>query len=307
MIKKGKPHSVNTGRRRLIGAVVAGAGIASVAYITHRGIRFPRLTLSPPEPLTSFDTPLARVDIEGAIFVNNSEANAVDTAELTNGGPAGSAIAMRAIQPEPIIRVLAEAGELNFAISNIATSAMLDISSTSQADISESADGLNRLVSIKLTKSDSIDLVWRFDDQRKVNFAVIGDSGGGDELPWCLSKAAELGAEFLLHLGDFNYSRGEYDSAVSAFSGATIPSYITIGNHDFNDAGLVYEQFLAQIGPFNSHFELAGTQFLNIDTSVDFFPLTDVREKKSVLIFFCSASMLERSNIVYFSSLRRCT
>lgn len=267
MTRKGKLHSINTGRRRLIRGVAAGAGLASIAYITNRGIRFPRLTLSPPEPASSLETALARFEIDGAIFTNNGTSNGTDD------GTDEAITKLRAIQPEPSINLFAESGEVKFSIGNIAASAALDIKSATQADITESSSGLNRHVTIKLAKRESIELAWRFDDQRKVNFAVIGDSGGGDELPWCLSKAAELGAEFLLHLGDFNYTRGEYDLAVAAFGSAAIPSYITIGNHDFNDAGLVYEHFLTKLGPFNTRFELAGTEFLNIDTSVDFFPL----------------------------------
>ena len=75
MTRKGKLHSINTGRRRLIRGVAAGAGLASIAYITNRGIRFPRLTLSPPEPASSLETALARFEIDGAIFTNNGTSN----------------------------------------------------------------------------------------------------------------------------------------------------------------------------------------------------------------------------------------
>ena len=219
MLKNRKTHTVNTGRRRLIKASVAGAGVASIAYVAHRGVRFPRLTLSPPEPTTRLDTPLARFEIEGAIFVNIRELSGIGP---ISGESPNTATLLRAIQPEPSISLAPNAGNISFSVGNIATSATLDVNSRAQTQINETTEGLNRHISIMLDRSDTIELVWRFDDQRKIKFAVIGDSGGGDELPWCLLRAADLGAEFLLHLGDFNYTRGEYDSAVTAFSEAAI-------------------------------------------------------------------------------------
>ncbi len=252
-------HSATWKSRRafLLGAA-ALTGVASVAYITQRGLRFPRLTLSPAEPLHELQGKYATLAIEGAIFVAPS--------------PNSADVRIRAIQPELKLTVLNALDEIKLELDNIPPSAILEIPQCARAQITESINGLRRLLTIKPSKPEKLDVVWRFADERKVVFGVIGDSGGGDELPWCLARAAELGAEFMLHLGDFNYTRGEYDLAIEAFRNAAIPTYVTIGNHDFNDSGLVYQHFLSHVGRFNHRFTVAGTEFLNIDTSANFFP-----------------------------------
>jgi len=47
---------------------------------------------------------------------------------------------------------------------------------------------------------------------------------------------------------------------------------VSIGNHDYNASGLIYDQFLNHIGPLNHSFTLADTRFVNLDTAADFFP-----------------------------------
>jgi hypothetical protein len=115
-------------------------------------------------------------------------------------------------------------------------------------------------------------LSWSLPEQEGLEFAVIGDTGAGLELEWVLTRAAQLNAQFLLHLGDFNYGEGEYERAIELFYTSAIPCYISIGNHDYNDSGLIYQSFIDQLGPMNSTFEFAGTRFVNIDSAASFFP-----------------------------------
>ena len=106
-----------------------------------------------------------------------------------------------------------------------------------------------------------VELHWQVPFKDEFTFASIGDSGGNHELSWCLKRSAELGAEFLLHLGDFNYQDGDYERAIDLFHNAPIPCYITIGNHDFHDSGLLHHQFTDYLGPFNSVFSLGNVRF----------------------------------------------
>ncbi|MFT6408464.1 MAG: putative phosphodiesterase [Arenicella sp.] len=141
-----------------------------------------------------------------------------------------------------------------------------------QATIEQQVEGTQRRIRIESNVEQNIRLRWTVPTTDGFEFAVMGDTGGGTELAWTLKRAHELGAQFLLHLGDFNYTEGEYDSAIEQFNHAKLPCYVTIGNHDFHDNGLIYDKFLQQIGPMNHAFELAGARFLNVDTAADFWP-----------------------------------
>jgi 3',5'-cyclic AMP phosphodiesterase CpdA len=82
-----------------------------------------------------------------------------------------------------------------------------------------------------------------------------------------------LGADFVLHLGDVNYSTGDLERAAEAFDTSPVPVYVAIGNHDFHDGGRsVHDVFARRIGPRNSTFALGGVRFVNLDTSVFAFP-----------------------------------
>lgn len=105
-------------------------------------------------------------------------------------------------------------------------------------------------------------------------FAAIGDTGGGQELAWCINRAKQLGARFLLHLGDFNYQAGDYDSAISLLNNAPLPCFVSVGNHDFHDNGLIYPQFLQEIGPLNHQFSIGKTRFINLDTAANTLPFS---------------------------------
>ncbi len=257
-INKPKRFS-RTRRGLLLGSATAAAGLA---YVSYRGVRFPRMTFSPAEPASQVQQGSAAYEVRDAIFTRIPPEQSLD-----------SEPELRAIAPEPAVSIQLKQAETRFSISNVSSQAVLQFNGGSSAQISETITGLTRSVHVKHAPNTSLELSWKFDDDRAVEFAIIGDSGGGDELPYCLARAAELGAEFLLHLGDFHYRPGEYEGAIKAFKEASIPSYVTMGNHDFNDKGLVYQRFLDNIGYFNNRFSVAGTEFINIDTAADFFPL----------------------------------
>ena len=73
-------------------------------------------------------------------------------------------------------------------------------------------------------------------------------------------------------MGDFNYGNDDYEQAIKRFHASPIPVFVSIGNHDFHDSGIIYHDFLQQLGPLNNFFEVAGTRFVNIDTAADYFP-----------------------------------
>jgi len=240
-------------RRRLLvaGALLSAGGL----YAYQRGVRYPRLSLEP-APLNE------RLELPRAIF------ELQDFIELHDR----DWLAFRAIAPEPGIDLHTERGVVSFLVSNIATNAELRIEGKGIKLIDEKIDGINRELTIDSGAEQTLRLRWRLPNRDGLDFAVMGDTGGGTELAWTLKRAHELDAQFLLHLGDFHYRPGEYETAIEQFFKAPIPCYITIGNHDFHDNGLIYQRFLNQLGPMNHSFTLAGTRFVNIDTAADFFP-----------------------------------
>lgn len=237
-------------RRRLL---AGGALLTTLGLYSHqRGLRYPRLSFEHRSPNSTLATAQFDLKFTDCIAINAST--------------------LRAIAPEPRILIAPIKGEISFSVLNLASNAVLKFDAPTSVTIDEEIDGTHRTVNIKSSTEQKISLNWSLPVSDGFEFAVMGDTGGGSELAWTLKRAHELGAQFLLHLGDFNYGDGEYDQAIEHFNNAKLPCYVTIGNHDFHDDGLIYDKFLKQLGPMNHAFELAGTRFINIDTAADFWP-----------------------------------
>ncbi|GIT25701.1 MAG: hypothetical protein CM1200mP41_17450 [Gammaproteobacteria bacterium] len=100
-------------------------------------------------------------------------------------------------------------GEFEFQINNIHPQATLQPVGDGIV-VDENRNGLSRRVRGTLGSSP-LALEWRFPNAKNYRFAAIGDTGGDEELRWVLARSEQLGASFLLHLGDFNYQAGDYD------------------------------------------------------------------------------------------------
>ncbi len=237
-------------RRRLL---LSGALISTLGIYSHqRGLRYPRLSFEHSAvPASVLSSEQLELDLRDSIAVNSHT--------------------IRAIAPEPCIFIKRLGRSASVKVLNVASNAVLELDGIASAEIDEEVDGTARIVHITEVNQGST-LKWSLPVTDGFEFAVMGDTGGGSELAWTLKRAHELGAQFLLHLGDFNYSEGEYEMAIEHFNNAKLPCYVTIGNHDFHTDGLIYDKFISQIGPMNHAFELAGTRFINVDTAVDFWP-----------------------------------
>ena len=244
--------------RRKFLMTTAAAGIGFYTY--QRGLRYPRLGF---EHLAYADV----VNISPNTLVQMSQAI------LLRPRANNSLVSFRAIAPEPKLFLKAQGGnKLHLKITNVASNAILEVIGSKSTIVHEGISGLERDIEISFNAESEIYLNWYLPEPNGIRFAVIGDTGGGSELNWVLKRVAQLDVQFLLHLGDFNYSEGEYDSAIDQFNSSSIPCYVSIGNHDYNDSGLVYQKFIDQIGPMNHAFTFAGTRFVNLDSAVDFFP-----------------------------------
>lgn len=236
------------------------AGISALALSTYslfRGLRFPVLSWEP----SNLETKILLHDVE--FFFN----------DLIYSSNNNSSLIFRAYAPEPKIRIHSKLNRtIEIIVNNISPDAALDFGNSDDIHVSEQIDGITRKLTLSLTAETAINLQWTLPDLDTYSFAAIGDTGGDKELGWCIQRAHSLGARFLLHLGDFNYQGGDYDNAITQFNQAPLPCYISIGNHDFNESGLVYQQFLKEIGPLNNFFSIGKTRFINIDTAASFFP-----------------------------------
>jgi len=242
-------------RHFLIAGGIFGAG----AYIHQRGLRYPRLGFEPANPVSRFNTDHSQLDLDDFVLTSQT----------------GESLILRAIAPEPSLVFTPQKSSnttQTITANNIAPAAQLKVEAAANVGVHESVNGIHRTIELTFKPGLPITLNWFLPESTPIKFAAIGDTGGGSELDWCLTRCTQLGVDFLLHLGDFNYGDGEYDRAVEQFSNAKMPVYISIGNHDFNDSGLIYQQFLDQLGPMNNSFIIAGTRFINLDTAVNFFP-----------------------------------
>lgn len=252
----------NFSRRQLL---LAGATLGFGTFAYKQGLRYPRLGFEPENPATKIVSTLAQLELTACIYTGQD-----------------APIAIRAIAPEPQIAItFSRGGELRMTLNNIAVNAILSINGQGINTVDENIDGISRQLTIRADSTRKVVLAWHLPNRDGYKFAVIADTGGGSELDWCLARAHKLEAQFLLHLGDFNYTNkdatphnrtDEYKLSIQKFSQSPLPVYISIGNHDFNQNGLVYQQFLNQLGPMNDAFELGGTRFVNMDTAADFLP-----------------------------------
>ena len=255
--------AISKARRKFIQVTgLAGAGLAAsglTAYSYHRGVRFPSLAWEPPAIANRWS--IGHTDF----FFEN-----VIASELSAYSNGLSGV-LRAYAPQPKITVKTKSAQtIQLVLHNIFPDAQLI--KPKQGQISEKIDGIKRYLTINSSSNEELTMQWQLPTDTPYSFAAIGDTGGGKELAWCIKRAGQLGARFLLHLGDFNYQAGDYTSTISLLNSAPLPCFVSIGNHDFHDGGLVYDRFLKEIGPLNHQFSIGKTRFINIDTAANTFP-----------------------------------
>lgn len=179
------------------------------------------------------------------------------------------ALAWRAFAPEPVLRI---EGDFKVTLDNVHPLAALDVSGSGIIS-EEKVTGLMRAVTGNSAKG-ALTLRWRVPFAQSYRFAAIGDTGGDRELAWALQRAKQLGAQFLLHLGDLYYQPNDDLNVARTLSSAPLPTYATIGNHDlpqnFDDE--LSNWFETGVGPRNASFSLGGVQFINLDTAADTIP-----------------------------------
>lgn len=247
--------SFNSNRRRFLWLAGCGLAAGGGAYTYARGIRVPFLHFVGTGPVTEWKEGGIEVIAKGAFFQDVEQ----------------GAFRFRAFMPEPEFEVRGS-DAARIIVENIHRDAALHVE-TSSPHPSEARDNLARELNVKQGSQKQTVFAWRFPKSERFRFAAIGDSGGGTELAWVMKRAAQLEADFLVHVGDFYYQKGDLDRASANLNKADIPTYSAIGNHDFHK-GLraIYPKFNQLIGPSNSIFTLGGIEFVNFDTAAEFIP-----------------------------------
>ncbi|MCK5923115.1 MAG: hypothetical protein KAG66_19405, partial [Methylococcales bacterium] len=134
----------------------------------------------------------------------------------------------RAFEPDVSVQILSKTSQMSsaFEMENIHPAAKLHVSSDS-ARINETITGLSRIIEFSgLKAGETLVLHWAFPVKPVYRFAVFGDSGGGTELDWGLIRAEQLGADFVLHLGDAYYDEGSVGTVGEHMNRSKIPVYV---------------------------------------------------------------------------------
>ena len=253
-------------RRDLLKGMGAGAGAviaAAGAYALARGVRFPVPQAEPaaqPTRLDLLDPPI-RIEGEAAYLQGAERRSDVLALEARCFAPRFAFV----FQAERRMRV-------SLTLRNVSPRAILEVPSVVRMHSTRLTD-VNRRIELELPPGrHRFDARVPFED--RFRFAVTGDTGGGSELAWCLRRAADLKADFLLHAGDFYYSPADFRSLTGVLDASPLPVYASIGNHDFHaDGRLIHRRFTREIGPRNTAFVLGDTMVVNFDTAASTWPV----------------------------------
>ena len=161
------------------------AGGALGAYIWHRGIRYPRLSLEPKPLSYSHKTSKGSFIFRDLIALEN---------EISKGNFYSDAQEFRAFAPEPKLTIEPSGEPFTIRINNVSVHAKLRIEGKAKVD--EQIEGITRVLDITSTK-ETFKLHWQLPSNQTWQFAIIGDTGANAELDACIDRAYELGAHFL--------------------------------------------------------------------------------------------------------------
>src|SRR5690606_4970901 len=189
-------------RRDLVRGIAAATGVFAAAGAVNAlvsGVRFPVLQAEPDARARRMRLLEPDVDI------------ALDHAYIQEASRRDGALqlVLRAFGPTPAMTVVAAApAVIDVTWRNIPVRAELQAPDVRIAG-EQGATAVNRRLALEVPAGRHR-VGFRVPFADEFAFSVIGDSGGGSELAWCLERAGHLGADFMLHTGDFYYSAGDF-------------------------------------------------------------------------------------------------
>jgi 3',5'-cyclic AMP phosphodiesterase CpdA len=235
--------------RARVAALSAAAALLSLLPVAARGLRIPPPQWGPGEPpAQGRDAGGGSARAEGAVFL----------------GEENGVLVFRACVPEPRLTLASRRSPLRVRLENVHARATSSLAAERVAPTT---------LLYECTAEAPLAAQISLPHQQRWRAVALGDTGAEFALEWFLARAAELQADFALHLGDLAYTEDGIARAARALRSAPLPVYTTIGNHDFH-AGtrLLHEGFARSIGPLNSFFAAGGVRFLNLDTAADSWP-----------------------------------
>lgn len=245
-------------KRLLLLALVLGLAVG--AYGLQRGLRYPPLQFDPQPQPVEVALEVATIRAEGAYVIDE-----------TMRPPR-----LRACAPEPVVTIEWKSvpeEPLRLMLENLHPEARIH----GAQDLGSGK--LDRFFDVPPPPAGGESVVRvEFPQRETYRFLAFGDAGGGPELDHCFRRAAELGVDFIVHLGDIGYEVNDLELGITAFGAAPVPVYVACGNHDFHGGHRYrFRIFKQYYGPLNSYFTLGGVEFLNLDTAADTVPASGGR------------------------------
>lgn len=190
-------------------------------------------------------------------------------AYLREVGPDGPAF--RAFVPSPRLEIGGPPGPFALALENVHPAATGGLTGAGTVAV----DGVARRIVGELAEGCLQTAEFTFPERSEYRFLAVGDTGAGDGLRTTLAFADELGADFVLHLGDFFYGGAGEQNVGPSLRSSRLPVFAACGNHDFHGGRRSRRRpaaFVREVGPLSSWFRIAGVDFLNLDTAAGFLP-----------------------------------
>lgn len=235
-------------------AALGAAGALLIALpAAARGLRWPPVQFDPAPAAQRAEGPGYTVEAEGATYV----------------GREGDLLIFRAFVPEPVLQVQggAKGSQVKLRLENLHPEA------SNGGWASNEGTGTCRTYEYGIANGYQQRLAPELPPRTRWRLVALGDTGAEEELDSFLIRAAQLEADFVLHLGDLAYTPGGVEKAAAKLRSARVPVFTAVGNHDFHDGShLLHRAFARGIGPLNSFFSLGGAHVLNLDTAADTWP-----------------------------------
>jgi 3',5'-cyclic AMP phosphodiesterase CpdA len=107
---------------------------------------------------------------------------------------------------------------------------------------------------------------------RPCSFAVLGDTGASPTFAAALRRAADLGADFFVVVGDLLYHDAEVAPLLALLEASPLPVYFVRGNHDY--ASRARREALGRLAPAFYAFEWCEASFVMLDNGLERLPRT---------------------------------
>jgi predicted phosphodiesterase len=233
-------------------ALAAGALVAMLGLHLGQDVRIRMRTLLTMEPPP------------GPLVVRVGEHTLSVSGALVRSQSDRHRLVLRAWAPTPTVEVVeAGRGEVRMAVENLPRRVRLE----AVGPVREERLGTTRVVDFSPAATGRLGFA---DRSAEVTFAALGDTGDDPTWAEALRRAAEMEADFFLHLGDLIYSDNMLPNIVRIMEAAPLPIYMVRGNHDYRNQERI--DFMRGLGPPYYLFRMGGASFIVLDNSNNYLP-----------------------------------